>query len=178
MRQIAESCDMSIGNLYNYIKSKEDVLYLAVDDVLQRQLHVIDKNYDLSDPVQALRDAIYDTYTLVDNLQDYVLFIYQEAKNLPSSYLNPVLDANRQFAKKFETMLIDGIEKGIFRADIDPFLVSQNIVTLGHMWSFRRWVLKNVYTFQLFLERQLDYLFAAIINQKNMNATQMKDQAD
>jgi hypothetical protein len=56
----------------------------------------------------------------------------------------------------------EGIEKGAFKSDVDPFLVSQNIVVLGHMWCFRRWLLKDKMTFDQYLQRQLRFIFDAI----------------
>jgi len=162
VRQIADSCKMSVGNLYNYVKSKEDVLFLAMDYVMHAADKVARTKYDPSDPAGALRKAITYSYSDLDKLQDYVLFAYQETKNLPARHRNRILQTAREVALLFERLLVDGMLKGVFRSDIDPVLISQNIIVLGHMWCFRRWSLRNDYTFQKYVERQLDFLFAAI----------------
>ncbi len=160
MREIAEACDMSVGNMYNYVKSKEDVLFLAMDHAIRAgQADIFP---DSSDPDEALRQAVRHAYGVADKEQNYILFMYQEAKNLPPRYRKRILDLDRQYAARFEVLLVSGVEKGAFRADVDTFLVSQNILTLGHMWAFRRWLLGRECTFDEFLEQQVDFIMSAI----------------
>jgi len=160
MRQIADSCKMSVGNMYNYVKSKEDVLFLAMDNAIRAGQADIKRVS--SDPGEALREAIRYAYGNMNKEQNYVLFIYQESKNLPPRYRKRILNLDREYAAKFQELLVDGVQQGVFRADIDPFLVSQNIVTLGHMWCFRRWLLRDRLTFKQYLDRQLDFIVAAV----------------
>jgi AcrR family transcriptional regulator len=165
MREIAEACNMSVGNMYNYVKSKEDVLFLAMEHAIR--VGVADIRTGSKDPVKGLKEAVKNAYGVMDREQNYVLFLYQEAKNLPPRYRTRILDVDRDYAAKFEDLLAQGIERKVFRADIDPFLVAQNILTLGHMWAFRRWLLRGECTFEQFLERQLDFILAAITDDHN-----------
>jgi AcrR family transcriptional regulator len=160
MREIAEACEMSVGNMYNYVKSKEDVLFLAMDHAIR--IGQADISNDCRDPAEALKQAVASSYGTMNKEQNYVLFIYQEAKNLPARYRKRILDLDREYAAKFEDILAEGIEKGVFRADISPFLVSQNILTLGHMWAFRRWLLSGECTFDKFLDQQLAFILASV----------------
>jgi AcrR family transcriptional regulator len=160
MREIAEACDMSVGNMYNYVKSKEDVLFLAMDHAIRAgQADIVSGS---SDPDEALRQAVRSAYGVVDREQNYILFMYQEAKNLPPRYRKRILDVDREYAARFEVLLREGVQQGAFRADVDPFLVSQNILTLGHMWAFRRWLIGRECTFDEFLDRQVDFILSAI----------------
>jgi AcrR family transcriptional regulator len=160
MRQIADACEMSVGTLYNHVKSKEDVLFLAMEQIMRMGLP--DARRVWPEPRGALRETIENSYSNMNEDQDYILFIYQESKNLPSPYRQRVMDMNRQFAERFQRLLEDGVSSGVFRPGIDPFIVSQNIVTLGHMWCFRRWLLRDACTFERYLEHQLDFIFSAI----------------
>jgi AcrR family transcriptional regulator len=160
IRQIAESSDMSVGSIYNYVNSKEDVLFLAMDYAMR--VGMADIGRHSSDPRTALRDAIRRAYTNMNKEQDFVLFVYQEAKRLPPEYRQRILDSDREYAERFQEIVAEGIEKGAFKSDVDPFLVSQNIVVLGHMWCFRRWLLKDKMTFDQYLQRQLRFIFDAI----------------
>jgi hypothetical protein len=127
------------------------------------RIGVADIRTGAKDPVRGLREAVKNAYGVMDTEQNYVLFLYQEAKNLPTRYRKRILDVDRGYAAKFEDLLAQGIERQVFRADIDPFLVAQNILTLGHMWAFRRWLLRGQCTFEQFLDRQLDFILAAIV---------------
>lgn len=160
MREIAEACAMSVGNMYNYVKSKEDVLFLAMDRAIRAGQ--ADIGPGSADPDEALRQAVRNAYGVADREQNYILFMYQEAKNLPPRYRKRILDLDREYAARFEVLLAEGVEKGAFRADVDTFLVSQNILTLGHMWAFRRWLIGRECTFDEFLDRQVDFILSGI----------------
>lgn len=174
MRQIARTCNMSAGNIYNYVKSKEDMLRLSLEYAFERTMNMILAPVDLSDPVVALKDTIRNAYTNLNEEQDFILFAYQELKHLPQEYRKRFLDIDRNFAEMFEKILLAGLEKKSFRNDFDPHLLAQNIVVLGHMWCFRRWALSKEYTFNQYLEKQLDWLLSSIMLPSTTKALRCK----
>ena len=67
IREIAKACDMSMGQLYHYISSKDDVLYLV-----HRHMHQIVYDHlkksgieEIKDPLQWLEKVLYHTLELM-----------------------------------------------------------------------------------------------------------------
>ena len=58
MRKIAERCDIAVGTLYNYFKSKEDLLLAVINEDFEDALAVIDRDcleaQNISDGVCAI----------------------------------------------------------------------------------------------------------------------------
>jgi len=63
----------------------------------------------------------------------------------------------------FEEILMRGVEEGSFLINKkDVNLVSHNIMVLGHMWAFRRWVLRRNYTLKRYIEAQTGLILRGI----------------
>ena len=83
MREIAEASQVSLGNLYNYIRRKEDILFLIHSEVLDRihrQCEKVMRMYH--DPVEQLVHVVAELFDLTCQVKDEMLFIYTETKSL------------------------------------------------------------------------------------------------
>src|SRR3954464_7956466 len=73
-REIAKAAGFSIGTLYEYIGSKEDVLYLVVDYIYEEFQENLQKEIGQSKgTLEDLKRAIAYFYRLMDGMQDEVL---------------------------------------------------------------------------------------------------------
>ncbi|MCF6094076.1 TetR/AcrR family transcriptional regulator [Microaerobacter geothermalis] len=159
-REIAKAAGFSIGTLYEYIETKEDVLYLVCEaihkEVEERLREAI--NYSHTG-AETLKSAIKGLIQVMDEMQDDVLLIYQEAKSLPNETMGYVLGREEEIAKHFEEIIRKGIEDGTITLEENLVkLMAENIMVLAEMWTFRRWALRKHYTLEEFTERQTSLL--------------------
>ncbi len=94
IREIAEASGMSMGQLYHYISSKDDVLFLIYQH-MQRvwHNHLIQSGIDdISGPQERLNKALYYTLEFMIENKDLILFIYTETKYLEKNHLHVVLE--------------------------------------------------------------------------------------
>src|SRR6476469_5324729 len=83
-REIARAAGFSIGTLYEYIREKEDVLYLVCDRIYDQVKERLQKFLDTEKTtIEALRQGIANYFRVVDDMEDEVLVMYQEVKSLP-----------------------------------------------------------------------------------------------
>ena len=104
-REIAKEAGFSIGTLYEYIRTKEDVLYLVCDSIYNEVLNRL-----LSLPIQqgtidGLQAAIKQYFLLIDDMSDEFLVMYQESKSLPKDALKYVLKKEMEMIALFENIL-------------------------------------------------------------------------
>jgi TetR/AcrR family transcriptional regulator, cholesterol catabolism regulator len=168
-REIAKASGIGIGTLYEYIQSKEDVLYLVCsyihNEVEKRLAQVQDTS---KSGREWLAQSIRRFFTCVDELRDYVLLIYQETKSLPSKQLKLVLAKEEEITRLFEAILERGRADGsIPIAQRSVKLFANNIVVMGQMWTFRSWVIHKHYTLEEYTERQISLLLQEIRAQEN-----------
>lgn len=159
-REVARTSGFSIGTLYEYIGSKEDILYLVCDavyeEVMEKWKQLMDKN------LQGLRRLlqIIDAYFhAINHMQDEVLVMYQETKSLSKDALKYVLQIELNMKKTFENEFLQCREQGLIDlTDEEISLACHNILVAGHMWTFRRWALQKDLDFDSYRKIQISLL--------------------
>jgi TetR/AcrR family transcriptional regulator, cholesterol catabolism regulator len=146
MREISKAAGLTIGNLYDYITKKEDVLYLVFDVFHSIWTNKLEEEgvFEITDPVEQFDTAIQKMLELVDAYRDMVLLMYTESKLLPKDFLKAILEKEGGLVRCFEEILERGIQKGIFEIK-EPFFMANVIVYLLSLWPLRGWNLGRQY---------------------------------
>lgn len=94
IRDIAAACDMSMGQLYHYISSKDDILYLMhrhSQEVWHQ--HLADARFDqITDPVARLEHGLRISIRFLSENRDLIQFMYTETKYLDREHLRQALE--------------------------------------------------------------------------------------
>lgn len=166
-RQIANAAGFSIGTLYEYIASKEDVLYLVCDSIheeMETQLRkaLEEQSFDSS----ALQEAVSAYLHVCDRMQDSILLIYRETASLNDESRQFVLKNEARITAIFEDLIREGNASGIysFKNEKAIQLMAHNITVLGHMWAFRRWFLHDTFTINEFIEHQTSLILGDLLS--------------
>ena len=161
-REISRASGLSNGALYEYVKTKEDVLFLACQHIHQEIKHELQVTHpEGASGAYQLKRAIEGFFDVMRRMQEDILLIYQESKSLSRPYLTEVLLTEEAIAASFRTVLEAGLRDGslaVTEAAIP--LLAEDIVVCGQMWAFRRWALKAV-SFEQFAGQQLKMLLQA-----------------
>ncbi len=171
VRDIADYCGISMGKLYYYIKSKNDILSLfqeystTTTDFSTRQSM---KKLKRKGPVDALKDTIRDTIRYIDENQDIQVFWFQEAKNLNRRNLRRLLNTNSKATLVFQKIIEKGNEQGVFDVK-EPALIAQNIQMICEMWATRRWYIQKRYDLDQYIEMQIDAISRMIAPKGNLS---------
>lgn len=119
VREIAKEFGMSMGALYDYIRTKEDILFLVCDHIFKSVSDKLEASVEAEkDPKEKLKDAIRDYFIIIDSIQDYTLLLYQETKSLNRKDRNYVLSAEMELTKIFENIITQGIKEKTFKIEI------------------------------------------------------------
>ncbi|MFJ5750516.1 TetR/AcrR family transcriptional regulator [Peribacillus frigoritolerans] len=167
-REIAKAAGFSIGTLYEYIRTKEDILYLVCDFIYDEVQEKLQKEIEQSDgTLESLKLTIAYFYKVMDDMQDEVLVMYQEVKALTKDALPYVLNKELRMVGMFEKVITKCVENGeLSLTEKQISLVSHNIFVQGQMWSFRRWALHKQYTLQEYVEMQTQLLIQNVSGSK------------
>ena len=146
IREISKETGLTIGNLYDYITKKEDVLYLVFDVFHSMWVNRLEEVgvFKIEDPIKQLKTAIRKMLELVNEQRDMVLLMYTESKSLPKDYLKIILEKESRHIQCFEKILRRGVERGVFKIK-DPFLLANSIVYLLSFGALRGWNFKRRY---------------------------------
>jgi AcrR family transcriptional regulator len=113
IREIAAACKMSMGQLYHYISSKDDILFLVHREMEYEWYEQILASgiEKISDPVQRLRKSIVHTVSISLKWKKMVLMMNTEAKNLSKEHLKVVLDLHSRNMVQFYRKLIEDLRQ-------------------------------------------------------------------
>ncbi len=144
IREIAKSCGMSMGQLYHYISSKDDVLYLVHRHMQKVWYEYLKKSHleQIEDPLQKLIKALHCNLQFIIENKKLIQFIYTESKYLDKKHLRIVLEMDYSNVIGFWRSLLREIKKPkSVKGDID-FLASL-IAYLVVFLPLRGWTLRN-----------------------------------
>lgn len=168
-RQIAQATGFSIGSLYEYVASKEDILYLVCDSIhTDVERLVVDTMEKAGHGRDALAEVIREYFLVCDRMSDFILLIYQETRSLPSQWQKRVLENELRITGLFVEVLARIAETGDL-PNLDEHsieLAAHNISVLGHMWTFRRWFFGRHYTIEDYIKMQTDYILSMCSREK------------
>lgn len=168
-RQIARASGFSIGSLYEYVQSKEDVLYLVCETIhgeierrISRALSVSTHGHE------ALAEMIREYFKVCHRMSDHILLIYSETRSLPPQWRNRLLENEIRITGYFVDILVQLMTTGkLPRLDERSIeLVAHNITVLGHMWAFRRWFLARYYRLEDYIQLQTEFIKGLVMEPK------------
>jgi len=145
MRDISRATKITLGNLYSYIKKKEDVLCLVFDLYHRSWIKILEKNgiYDIDDPQEQVRMAVRAMLLNCESYQDEIKLMYLESRFLPKKFLKIAMENERQLVMAFETMIRRGVERGVFQVE-DAFFAANMIVFQISVNPLRGWNLRDI----------------------------------
>lgn len=160
-RALAKETGMSIGSLYEYISTKDDVLYLVGiaihSEVEQGVKDALARSSQSNDP---LADVIKEYFLVCNRMSDHVLLMYQVTHFLPEKWQRKVLEAELRITDLFIEAMKE-LRKSGKLPDLDDntiLLIGHNISVMGHTWAFRRWYFAKYFTIDEYIVQQTKFI--------------------
>ena len=143
VREIATACNLPIGTLYTYIKTKEDILYLIYRRILSIfQERMLEATNGIEDASRRLKAALEATLKIYDEFQDVVLLLYQESHALSRHAVRSLVEVDRSYVSFFREILEKGNRQGQFTVK-DPNFIAISVLFLCAVWPLKRWNLRE-----------------------------------
>ena len=164
-RMIAKASGFSIGSLYEYISSKEDLLYLVCKTIHEEVREAVENTLINTDKgKEQLSQVIRQYFYVCDRMGDHILMMYQVTQFLPEKWKAKVLTNELNITNIFINALssLSGTDNFPELDDKIVNLVGHNISVLGQMWAFRRWHLKNNFCIDDYIKIQTDFILGHI----------------
>ena len=138
LRDLSAAAGLSMGALYTYFTSKEELLHM-----IQRQSNVVaqvllDQIKGIDNPRMKLRRVIQAHLYLSEVMQQWFYFAYMEAKNLAKEEQKKAIESELLTEKILIDIMKEGQEKGVFKA-ADIELTGAVIKAMLQDWYLKRW---------------------------------------
>lgn len=136
IREIAAAAGLSMGGLYEYISSKDDVLSLVYRQMTSPFDDVLGGGEDLD-----LRKAIADAIEASRQRAKEVQILYRETVALDGSHREDLARNERGHAHAIADAIVAGVKRGDYVC-LDPLLVGHMVIYLTAFMPLRSWIMR------------------------------------
>jgi TetR/AcrR family transcriptional regulator, cholesterol catabolism regulator len=139
LRDLSRSSGLSMGALYSYFTSKEELLAMIQEQGRRLTRNVLTRQVgQIIGPKEKLRAAVRTHLYLTEVMQEWFYFSYMEAKNIDKVQQKKAIESELATEQMFIDILNEGKDKGIFEV-MDPVLIASGIKSMLQDWYVKRW---------------------------------------
>jgi AcrR family transcriptional regulator len=156
MKEISKKAGFSSGLIYSYVQSKEDVLFLVLQNIIESYRCEIPKSIEnITDPIERFCTAVRKYCEVVSRNVEGTLLAYRSTKDLSSSRKAEIKEMELETNSLLSECVEDCIEAGYFRSGhVD--LMTYQVVMLAHGWALKNWFLKPIVNFDNYTQEIVD----------------------
>ena len=142
VREIAHAAGVGLGSIYDYVNSKDDILYLFFEDYVTNFFEKVRSRASMvADPLLRLEITYRAFVEAAMELEDQVMLSYTQARYVKKDYLKVILSKESEIVEHFQK-IISELGEGLF----DSFLEANFLVFSGVFGVLRRWILMPKYS--------------------------------
>jgi TetR/AcrR family transcriptional regulator, cholesterol catabolism regulator len=161
VNEVASEAGFSIGSLYKYIRTKEDILWLVIDDIDDQHSGAIERAIaNITDPIAEL-DAAFRAYTksIHANRRKGIL-IYREFGHLPEEAQREFIEREEKRLRVFIDIINEGLENAIFQC-LDSRMIAINLLMASNTWVLKSYFFSGM-PIDEYIDRQLSLTFQTL----------------
>ena len=117
MKDIANACNCKPANLYNYFKSKEDILFEVIRNITEEgvsSIRYLEKD-EVTSPVEQLRSLVKSHFTFLAGMkQSSILLSDTGIKDLSKEHQKEVIKVRDVYDRILRKVMRRGIDEGYF----------------------------------------------------------------
>jgi AcrR family transcriptional regulator len=114
--EIANEVGLPKGSIYNYVESKEELLFEIITLGIQAnlpKLRAIAKSDE--EPEEKFRQIAYRNALDMATYHEYISIFYQDRNSLSSDHHDQYVGCRKEIEEYFKRILREGMKKGVFR---------------------------------------------------------------
>jgi AcrR family transcriptional regulator len=139
LRDLSRTSGLSMGALYSYFTSKDELLEMIQDQGRRLILNIMTAAIDMGAPAaEKLRAAIRGHLYLTEVMQPWFYFSYMETKNLDKRRQKKAIEGELATEKLFIDILEEGVRQKVFQV-ADPVMTASLLKAMLQDWYLKRW---------------------------------------
>ncbi len=160
---LAKEAGVSVGTIYQYVNTKEDILLLVVNDIIESYRTEVPAAMEgIEDPVKRLAAGFRAYCLVVDSHRTAALLAYQETKSISREGRERLMRLEVETNSYFADCIEDGMKSGKF-LQVEPAAASATLTMMAHMWALKYWYLHSFFDVQSYIQNQLSFITRALV---------------
>jgi TetR/AcrR family transcriptional regulator, cholesterol catabolism regulator len=163
IREVADRAGVSVGLIYQYVQDKEDVLFLALVEVLNSYLREVPLALaGLTDAMERFCAAVRAYGHVIDERIDATALVYRETKWLRRERRDLIKQKETESNKLISDCIEHCVREGLFE-DVDVELFTYQIVMFCHAWALKAWRFQGRMTIDEYVDRGLKLMLSPVV---------------
>jgi AcrR family transcriptional regulator len=144
VRDIAEEANISVGLVYEYVRSKEDILFLIYEHWSRVWGEGLEKAISRGkDPLDQLMSAVSFLVGTADKHTDVTHLFYRESGHLSEYGTDQAKQTEREMVDRLTVILEAAVEAELLRPETDCLAVATSLILLSHGWVLKGYLLRK-----------------------------------
>jgi AcrR family transcriptional regulator len=144
VRDIAEEANISVGLVYEYVRSKEDILFLIYEHWSQVWGEGLEKALSRGkDPLDQLMSGVSFLVGAADKHSDVTHLFYRESGHLSEYGTDQAKQTEREMVDRMTAVLEAAVEAELLRPETDCLSVATSLILLSHGWVLKGYLLRK-----------------------------------
>lgn len=163
IKDVADHAGVSVGLIYQYIEDKEDLLYLALMEVLdsyKRQIPLATEG--ITDPLERFCATVRSYCNVNGSSVDATVLAYRETKSLRRTRRNIIKQKEVETNEIIGHSIQECVRAGLF-TQVDEELFTYQIVMFCHAWALKAWRFASRMTVDDYVERGLRMMLGTVL---------------
>lgn len=162
-QDLADRADVSVGLIYQYFRSKEDLLAAAISQIFDAYLTEIPREVEgARDPLSRFKAAIHAYCRVIDEHREAALLGYRETRSLSKAMTKALMDKELKSTSLIEERVAECVAAGVF-APVDVSMMTYHIVVFVHSWALNAWRLKARFEREEYVDAGIDMLLGQVL---------------
>jgi AcrR family transcriptional regulator len=163
IRDIVRACSFNIASLYMYVSSKEDILYLVAQDLMNNIARELSETVLVPNSPKKSLEAAFGSYCrIADRLRRPIRLLYREVSSLPPELRSNVLGTVANVVSFFERIVEQGIASGEFHK-VQARLAALDIVFFAHMIALHTSEIREIFELEHYIDFQLQLILSMLL---------------
>ena len=144
VRDIAEEANISVGLVYEYVRSKEDILFLIYEHWSRVWGEGLEKAVARGkDPLDQLMAAVSFLVAIADKHSDVTHLFYRETGHLSDYGTDQAKQTEREMVDRLTALLEAAVQDDLLRRETDCVAVATSLILLCHGWVLKGYLLRK-----------------------------------
>jgi len=165
--EIARRAQISVGLIYQYAQTKEDVLFLTLMSVLDSYKQEIPPVEPQDAPLDSLWKALSAYGRIIDRRRSAAVLAYRSTQSLPAVQRRTVMQLETETNELLAERIQACVTAGIFR-ELNVDLAVYQLIMHAHAWALKHWRLTQLTTLDGYLKSGFDSFVRASAVPKGM----------
>jgi len=167
IRDVANKANVSVGLIYQYVEDKEDLLFLALIEILdayKRQIPVALEG--IEDPLRRFCSAVSTYCSVHGRSVDATVLAYRETASLSKPRRNVIKQMEIETNEMLAACVRDCITAGSFDEDTDIEFLCYQAIMFSHAWALKSWNFGSRMTVDEYVDRGLALMLHGVLTSK------------